>query len=217
MGRPRYDAEKLMKVTLFAFMENGYSSLRNIEKLCKTDIRYIWLLDGEKAPSFVTVSNFLREYVGKNIEALFADINKYLFAEEGVDLSRLYIDGTKIEANANKYTWVCNKSCLKSRDKVYRQLTDLIGEINTGILSFFNVRIEPREEYAIEYLEEVIRRLSSVTGVNGEYICVKGTGDRTIRMNRELTMIHEEVITNLKSESGIKFRINRSIQAEGTL
>ena len=126
MGRPRYDAEKLMKVTLFAFMENGYSSLRNIEKLCKTDIRYIWLLDGEKAPSFVTVSNFLREYVGKNIEALFADINKYLFAEEGVDLSRLYIDGTKIEANANKYTWVWKKSCLKSRDKVYRQLTDLI-------------------------------------------------------------------------------------------
>lgn len=48
MGRPRYDAEKLMKVTLFAFMENGYSSLRNIEKLSKTDIRYIWLLDGEK-------------------------------------------------------------------------------------------------------------------------------------------------------------------------
>lgn len=174
IGRPRYDAEKLMKVTLFAFMENGYSSLRNIEKLCKTDIRYIWLLDGEKAPSFVTVSNFLREYVGKNIEALFADINKYLFAEEGVDLSRLYIDGTKIEANANKYTWVWKKSCLKSRDKVYRQLTDLIGEINTGILSFFNVRIEPREEYAIEYLEEVIRRLSSVTGVNGEYICGRG-------------------------------------------
>lgn len=163
-----------MKVTLFAFMENRYSSLRNIEKLCKTDIRYIWLLDGKKAPSFVTVSNFLRGYVGKNIEALFADINKYLFAEEGVDLSRLYIDGTKIEANANKYTWVWNKSYLKSRDKVYRQLTDLIGEINTGILSFFNVRIEPRKEYAIEYLDEVIRRLSSATGVNGEYICGRG-------------------------------------------
>ena len=82
MGRPRYDAEKLMKVILFAFMENGYSSLRNIEKLCKTDIRYIWLLDGEKAPSFVTVSSFLREYVGKNIEALFADINKYMGLEK---------------------------------------------------------------------------------------------------------------------------------------
>ena len=50
MGRPGYDSVKLMKVILFAFMENGYASLRNIEKLCKTDIRYIWLPDGEKAP-----------------------------------------------------------------------------------------------------------------------------------------------------------------------
>lgn len=174
MGRPRYDAEKLLKVILFAFMENGYSSLRQIEKLCKTDVRYIWLLDGEKAPSFATVSNFLRMYVGDHIEDLFADINTYLFGKEGVDLNRLYIDGTKIEANANKYTWVWKKSCLKSRDKVYKQLTDLIQEINNGILSFFRVRIGTREEYAIEYLEEVIQKFSSVTGVNGSYIRGRG-------------------------------------------
>ena len=174
MGRPRYDAEKLMKVALFAFMENGYSSLRNIEKLCKTDIRYIWLLDGEKVPSYVTISNFLNEYVGSNIGALFTDINKQLFEKEGVDLSRLYIDGTKIEANANKYTWVWKKSCLTSRNKVYGYLTDLIHEINNGILSFFNVRIEPREEYAIEYLEEVISRFSSIAGVDGNFIRGRG-------------------------------------------
>lgn len=55
LGRPNYDCDKMLKVALFAFMENGYSSLRNIEKLCKTDIRYIWLLDGEKAPSYATI------------------------------------------------------------------------------------------------------------------------------------------------------------------
>ena len=42
-GRPRCDAIKLLKVILFAFMENGISSLRDIEKLCKTDIRYMFL------------------------------------------------------------------------------------------------------------------------------------------------------------------------------
>ena len=42
-GRPRCDAIKLLKVILFAFMENGISSLRDIEKLCKTDIRYMYL------------------------------------------------------------------------------------------------------------------------------------------------------------------------------
>ena len=45
MGRPRFDCIKLFKIILFAFMENGYASLRNIKKLCKKDIRFIWLLD----------------------------------------------------------------------------------------------------------------------------------------------------------------------------
>lgn len=173
-GRPNYDCEKMLKVALFAFMENGYASLRNIEKLCKTDIRYIWLLDGEEAPTYVTVSNHLKKYIGENIQELFSDINKEIFALEGVDLSRLYIDGTKVEANANKYTWVWKKSCIKSRDKVYGYLTDLIQEINNGILSFFNLRIETRKEYAIEYLEEVIERFSSIAGINGNYIRGKG-------------------------------------------
>ena len=79
------DLEKIIDVTdeIYTFSEvMDRIELRNIEKLCKTDIRYIWLLDGEKAPSFVTVSSFLREYVGKNIEALFADINKYMGLEK---------------------------------------------------------------------------------------------------------------------------------------
>ena len=62
-------------------MENGYASLRNIEKLCKTDVRYIWLLDGEKAPTYVTISNHLKKYIGVNIQELFSDINKEIFAE----------------------------------------------------------------------------------------------------------------------------------------
>ena len=48
-GRPRCDAIKLLKVILFAFMENGISSLRDIEKFCKTDIRYMYLLDDMKS------------------------------------------------------------------------------------------------------------------------------------------------------------------------
>ena len=45
-GRPRCDAQKLLKVILFAFMENGICSLREIEKLCRNDIRYMYFLDG---------------------------------------------------------------------------------------------------------------------------------------------------------------------------
>ena len=44
-GRPQYDREKLLKVIIFAYMEDGYASVREIEKKCQTDIRYIWMLD----------------------------------------------------------------------------------------------------------------------------------------------------------------------------
>ena len=162
MGRPRYGAEKLMKVILFAFMENGYSSLRNIEKLCKTDVRYIWLLGDEPAPSHMTVCNFLSQYIGEKIGDLFSDVNKYLFEKEGVNLDCLYIDGTKIEANANKYTWVWKKSCVKSRDKTYAKLTSLIEEINETLLQYMGLRIETRQEYAIEYLEEIIEKYANL-------------------------------------------------------
>ena len=50
-GRPGYDGEKLLKVILFAFMEEGYQATRKVKKLCRTDIRFLWLLDGEKGPS----------------------------------------------------------------------------------------------------------------------------------------------------------------------
>ena len=59
-GRPKYDCIKLMKVILFAFMEPGYISAREIRKLCKTDIRFLWLLDGTPAPSHMTIANFIK-------------------------------------------------------------------------------------------------------------------------------------------------------------
>ena len=58
-GRKRYNSEILLKVILFAFMEYGYASVRAIEKLCNTDIRFMWLLQDESAPSHTTIDNFM--------------------------------------------------------------------------------------------------------------------------------------------------------------
>ena len=95
-GRPRCDAQKLLKVILFAFMERGISSLRDIEKLCKNDIRFLYFLDGMKAPAFASFGNFIREELTTSVEMIFNDINRYIFMKEKVDLEHAYIDGTKI-------------------------------------------------------------------------------------------------------------------------
>ena len=176
-GRPRCDSEKLLKVILFAFMENGFCSLREIEKLCRTDIRYMYLLDEMKAPSFATFGNFIRNELTCTIEQIFADVNAYIFKLDSVDLDHAYIDGTKIEANANKYTWVWKKSCIRNRDKMFGKISELLDAMNTEVLSLLGIRFETRDEYAIEYLETLLEKYETVTGLKKSEF-VYGTGRR---------------------------------------
>lgn len=78
-GRARYSRTNLLKVILFSFMENGYLSLREIERSCKTDIRYMYLLDDMKAPTFATIGNFIRKDLIDTIENILLKlIKKYL-------------------------------------------------------------------------------------------------------------------------------------------
>ena len=176
-GRPRCDEQKLLKVILFAFMEHGISSLREIEKLCRTDIRYMYLLDDMKAPSFATFGNLIRNELTFSIEEVFVDINSYIFQKDHVDLDHAYIDGTKIEANANRYTWVWKKSCLRNRDKVFDKLSLLIDSMNREVLGFLGIKLEKREEYAVEYVEELLSAYAAATGLDFSKF-VSGIGHR---------------------------------------
>lgn len=122
-------------------MEHGISSLRKIEKLCRTDIRYIYLLDDMKAPSFATFGKLIRNELTATIEQIFADINTYIFQKDHVDLEHTYIDGTKIEANANR-TPGSGKTCLKNRDKVFEKLSLLIDSMNIEELGFLGINLK---------------------------------------------------------------------------
>ena len=168
-GRPRYDSYALMKVILFAFMENGYVSTREIEKSCKTDIRYMWLLQTLEAPSHMTIANFMNNNLKGNIDGIFEKINEYIFEEKDVDLNHVYIDGTKIRANANMYSWVWKKSCQKNRDNVFGKVTKLISLMNDD-LKYYGVKIETRDEYAIEYLENIKSLYGRVYGIDSDNI-----------------------------------------------
>lgn len=108
-GRIRYNPTNMLKTVLFGFMSNGYISLRELADNCKVNLRYMYLMD-HQTPSYRTFGYFINNIISHSIEELFCDINKRIFAEEHVDLSHLYIDGSKFEANANKYSWVWKKS-----------------------------------------------------------------------------------------------------------
>ena len=194
-GRPRYDEITLLKVILFAFMENGYGSLRKIEKLCKTEIRFMWLLQDNPPPSHMTIDNFMNNVLSEKIDEIFADINSYIFKQKKVDLNHVYIDGTKIEANANKYSWVWKKSCEKNRLKLFAKITDLLHEMNEKISSF-GVKFGIREEYAIEYLEQLQKHYGNLCGFDPE-TAVRGRGHHKTAEQRQYDSL-SQYITRLK-------------------
>jgi len=196
-GRPRCDKQILLKVILFAFMEHGISSLREIEKLCRNDIRYMYLLDDMKAPSFATFGNLIRNELTDSIEQIFIDVNSYIFKKDHVDLEHTYIDGTKMEANANRYTWVWKKSCLRNRDKVFEKLSVLIDSMNTSVLNFLGIKLEKRNEYAIHYVTELLESYLTATTLDITKF-VSGTGHRKSMEQRQYQKM-QDYLERLKS------------------
>ena len=136
-GRIGFNLVTMLKVVLFGYMINGNISTRKLERLCVNDIRFRWLLRNEDSfPCHMTICNFQNNYLKEKIEDIFYEINSYIFEKEKVDLEHIYIDGTKMEANANKYSWVWKNACLTSRLKLYNKITTLLEKINDELLCY---------------------------------------------------------------------------------
>lgn len=188
LGRIGYNPVKMLKTVLFGFMSDGYCSLRSLEENCKINIRYMFLMDHE-TPSYRTFSYFINDVLKDSIEEAFKDINQKIFEEEGVDLQHLYIDGSKFEANANKYTWVWKKATERSRYRLYEKITALIGEINAG-LAWSGIQVEARTEYVPEYLKQVKDRFVEVWKLDtGTF--VTGRGHRKTPQQRQYEKLSE--------------------------
>jgi len=189
-GRPRYDREKLLKIVLFSFMEFGYCSVRFIKKLCETDIRFLWMLDEVNAPSHMTISNFIHNELSGSVQDIFDDINRCIFSQLNVDLNHAYIDGTKIEANANKYTWVWKKGCIKSRNNVFGKLSLLLEDVNAFMALYQRAVFEIRQEYAIEYVEYILSTFLTAADMTTEDF-VHGKGKHKTAIQRLYEKIYD--------------------------
>lgn len=129
-GRCAYHPKMMLKIILYAYMNNIYSC-RKIEKAVQRDIHYIWLAAQER-PDFVTINRF-RNRVKSEINNIFTQ-TVLVLAERGfITLDVEYIDGTKIESKANKYTFVWRKTVEKNRAKLQEKIRVLLGRIDDVI------------------------------------------------------------------------------------
>ena len=187
-GRLRYDPVSMLKAVLFGFMENGYISLRELEDQCKVNLRFMYLMD-HQTPSYRTFGYFINEVLADSIEEIFQDINKKIFEIEHVDLQHLYIDGSKFEANANKYSWVWKKSTEKSRYRLFDKITTLFEEINEE-LTCTGIKLCINSEYAPDYLKGAAEQYAEAWQID-ETAFVHGRGHRKTTQQRHYEKLRE--------------------------
>jgi len=145
-GTSSYHPKMLLKVLVYAYTQQLYSS-RKIAKALRENIYFMWL-SGNQQPDFRTINRFRSEVVKEVIEDIFTAVLELLIAEGYLKLENYFLDGTKIEANANKYSWVWGKSTRRYKRKLQEKVKELIHEIE-------QVNEAENAEYGERDLEEL--------------------------------------------------------------
>lgn len=155
-GRSPYHPKMMLKAVIYGYMNNLYSC-RKIESALKRDIHFIWLA-GYEQPDFNTINRF-RNRVKEEINEVFTQL-VIVLAEKGfITLDVEYIDGTKIESKANKYTFVWRKSTERNRAKLIEKIKALLEQIDESIAQD-NAEDENRQSFTPGELMNIAEELN---------------------------------------------------------
>ncbi len=139
----------LTKVLVYAYTQRIYSS-RQIAKALRENIHFMWL-SARQTPDFRTINRFRSERMKDIVEQVFAAVLELLIDEGYVKFEHYFLDGTKIEANANRYTFVWKKSTDRFQSRLQTQIRELLTEIEQA-------NQQEQREYGERDLEELRRR-----------------------------------------------------------
>lgn len=122
-GSSSYHPQMLLKVLVYGYVSNLYSS-RKLETACRENINFMWL-SGMSYPDHNTINRFRGVRLKEALRSVFEEVVKLLAAEGLLSIEEVYTDGTKIEANANKYTFVWKKAIQTNKEKMKKALSEI--------------------------------------------------------------------------------------------
>lgn len=122
-GSSSYHPQLLLKVLVYGYVSNVYSS-RKLEASCRENIYFMWL-SGMSYPDHNTINRFRGIRLKYALREVFEQVVKLLAQEGLLSIEEVYTDGTKIEANANKYSFVWKKSIQNNKEKMAKQLGEI--------------------------------------------------------------------------------------------
>ena len=162
-GTSSYHPRMLLKVLVYAYINNIYSS-RKIEEAVAQNIHFMWL-SGMSRPDHNTINRFRGVRLQSTLKPIFNQVVLLLCDEGLLNIKDLYTDGTKIEANANRYTFVWGKAIKRNRERIKEQLNDLwkyaqlvaAAELDDTDPSGFDKIDSEKVEQTIDAINEAIK------------------------------------------------------------
>lgn len=182
---------QLFKIMVYASMNRIYSS-RDIETACHRDINFMYLLEGKPVPDHATFARFLSLHFAQCSKKTLAELSQLLYSLGEISGKTIFIDGTKIESAANKYTFVWKKAVTKHQARLFDKILLLVKECE----ELYGWRIVHHRKVSLHTLKRLRKKLYRLKREEG-IVFVHGRGHRKTYLQRSLETL-ESYIEKLK-------------------
>lgn len=176
---------QLLKIMVYAHMNCIYSS-RAIEEACRRDINFRWLLEGADVPDHATIARFRSLHFAPCAEWILAEISEFLYQLGELSGETIFIDGTKIEACANKYTFVWKKATTKNLEKLLSKIADFVKECE----ELYGLKLVYRNQVKLQHVKKLRKKLYALKKVEG-IVFVHGTGRKKSLLQKSIETLEK--------------------------
>lgn len=176
---------KMLKIMLYAYMNGIYSS-RDIELACRRDINFMFLLEGASAPDHSTFARFRSLHFAPCSEKILGEMSNFLYKVGEISGNSIFIDGTKIEACANKYTFVWKKAVTKNMAKLLIKLADLVKECE----ELYGIKLIYKDKVQLKHVKKLRKKLYELKILEGIEF-VHGCGKRKTTLQKSIERLEE--------------------------
>ena len=175
----------LLKIMIYGYMNRLYSS-RDIENACHRDINFMFLLEGASAPDHSTFARFRSIHFAPCAEKILAKMTNFLYDIGEISGESIFIDGTKIEAYANKYTFVWKKAITKNMAKLLIKIADLVQECE----ELYGIRLVYKNVVKMKHVKKLRKKLYAIKKSEGIEF-VHGCGKRKSPLQKSIEKLEE--------------------------
>lgn len=182
---------QMLKIVIYSYMNHNYAS-RAMELSCHRDINFMYLLEGSPAPDHATFARFRSLHFAPCAERIMAEITKFLYEIKEISGDAIFIDGTKIEACANKYTFVWKKSVTKNQAKLLHKLAAFVLECE----ELYGIKIVYQNQVKMKHVKKLRKKLYEIKQEE-QIEFIHGCNKRKTKLQRSIEKL-EEYLEKLK-------------------